>query len=210
MTLGHPIRDRILDAASDIIVNDGVSAVTTRAIASRAALDEAEIEEHYPTHEELLRDLLNREFDGINRMIADNVERHAAGGLLSRIYRYSMGAIHERPLARALYLQDPVSLNHIIRATHDTEFFPSVGADPRFLETLQSAGTIRSDVDIDELTSFLSACMAGVSLLAADGDADGVAATLTLLLERGVDADVADTEPGKRAVLEFFSRRDHG
>jgi AcrR family transcriptional regulator len=208
VTLRRGTRDRILDAASDIVVNDGVAALSARAIASRADLDEAEIEELYATHEALLMDLMNREYAGIRRIVADNIERDPAGGLLSRIFRYSLGALHERPLARALYLQDPQSLNQIIRATHDTEFYPSLGADRPFLESLQRAGMIRDDVDVAALTSFLSAYMAGVALIAPGTDVDAATAALSLLLERGVDADVSDTEAGKRALFEMLGRNE--
>ncbi|GMA93878.1 hypothetical protein GCM10025881_07020 [Pseudolysinimonas kribbensis] len=206
VTLRGRTRDRILDAASDIVVNDGVAAATPRAIASRAELDEVEIHEVYATHEALLMDLLNREYEGIRRIVADNIERDPAGGLLSRIFRYSLGALHERPLARALYLQDPQSLNQIIRATHDTEFFPNMGADRPFLESLQRAGMIRDDVEVGALTSFLSAYMAGVALIAPGTDVDEATAALSLLLERGVDAEVADTEAGKRALFDLLGR----
>ena len=199
-------RDRILDAASDIVVNDGVSAASTRAIANRAGLDPAEVDEVYPRHEQLLRDLLNREYAGIRRIIADNIERDPAGGLLSRIYHYALGAIHERPLSRALYLQDRESLSQIMRATHDTEFFPDVGADRPFLERLQEAGMIRADVDVDALVAFLSAYMAGAANSAPAVDVNATTAGLVALLERGVDAEVADTEPGKRALYELLGR----
>lgn len=209
MTLRGRTRDRILDAASDIVVNDGVAAVTRRAVASRAELDEVEIDELYASHEALLMDLLNREYEGIRRIVADNIERDPMGGLLSRIFRYSLGALHERPLARALYLQDPQSLNQIVRATHDTEFFPNMGADGPFLESLQQAGMIRDDVDVRALTFFLSAYMAGVALIAPGTDVDEATAALSTLLERGVDADVSETEPGKRALFDLLGRREH-
>jgi AcrR family transcriptional regulator len=208
VTLRGRARDRILDAASDIVVNDGVGALSLRAVAGRAELDEAEIEELYTTHEALLMDLLNREYEGIRRIVADNIERDPQGGLLSRIFRYSLGALHERPLARALYLQDPQSLNQIVRATHDTEFFPNMGADEPFLESLQRAGMVRADVDVHALTFFLSAYMAGVALTARGTNVDEATAALSMLLERAVDADVSDTEAGKRALFDLLGRHE--
>jgi AcrR family transcriptional regulator len=202
------LRDRILDAASDIVVNDGVAAASTRAIAHSAGLDPLEVEEVFTNHEHLLMDLLNREYEGIRRIVADNIERDPVGGLLSRIYHYSLGAVHERPLARALYLQDGESLREIVRATHDTEFFPRLGADRPFLERLQEVGMIRSDVEIDDLQAFLSAYMAGAAITAPRTDINATTAALVVLLERGVDADVTDTEPGKRAMYELLGRQE--
>jgi AcrR family transcriptional regulator len=205
---GTSRRDRILDAASDIVINDGVAAATPRAIAHRAELDETDISNAYASHEELLMDMLNREYEGVRRIVADNVERDPAGGLLSRIYHYSLSATHERPLARALYLIDPQSLNHIMRATHDTDYFPQVGADRQFLESMQETGMIRDDVDVDDLVSFLTAYMAGAALTAPASDVNATTAALVLLLERGVDADVVDTEPGKRALFDLLGRSE--
>jgi AcrR family transcriptional regulator len=202
------LRDRILDAASDIVINDGLAAASTRAIAHRAGIDPVEVDEVYTTREHLLMDLLNREYLGIRGIVADNIERDPAGGLLSRIYHYSLGATHERPLARALYLEDRESLAQIMRATHDTEFFPSVGADRQFLQHMQEVGMVRADIDVDDLTAFLSAYMAGAALTAPITDINATTAALVLLLERGVDADVRDTEPGKRALFDLLSRHD--
>jgi AcrR family transcriptional regulator len=207
VTLSDRTRDRILDAASDIVVNDGIAAASARAIATRAHLDDVEVGEAYPSNEALLMDLLNREFASIGHIIADNVDRDPSGGLLSRVFRYSLGALHERPLARALFLQDPQGLSQLVRATHGTEFFPSLGADREFLGSMQRAGMIRADVDIDDLTSFLTAYMAGSALIGAGADVDASTGALSMLLERGVDADVVDTEPGKRALFGLMSRQ---
>jgi AcrR family transcriptional regulator len=202
------LRDRILDAAGDLIVNDGFAALTMRAVASRAGVDESEIDELYPAHEQLLMDLLNRENDGVRRAVADNVERDEAGGLLSRIFHYTLSAIYERPLARSLYLLDPDGLRSIIRATHDTEFFPRMGIDLGFLTALQQGGMIRDDVDVRQLTATLSSFTAGTALTAPHDDIDDVIAGLVTLLERAVDAEVADTEPGKRALADLLSRSE--
>jgi AcrR family transcriptional regulator len=202
------VRSRALDAASDIVVNDGIDALTARAIASRAAISEEEVAELYASAEQLLADLLTREYQGMRRAIADGIERDPKGGLLSRVYRYSVIAIHERPLSRALYIQDPGSLNRILRMTHGTEHFPPFGTDIAFLTELQRVGMIRADVDVENLAAFLRAYMAGTALTATDGDVDAIVAGGVVLIERGVDADVVDTEPGKRAFFDNVERWD--
>jgi hypothetical protein len=50
--------------------------------------------------------------------------------------------------------------------------------------------------------------MAGVALIAPGTDVDAATAALSLLLERGVDADVSDTEAGKRALFEMLGRNE--
>ena len=200
------MRQRILDAACDIIVNDGVAAATPRAIASRAQIDQLELDEQYASHEELLVDLLLREYRGLRRDIAEDVARDPAGGLTSRIFHYALSATYERPLARALYVMDPDGLGTILRAIQGTEFAPRLQADEQFLQALQEAGMIRPDVDIRALGAILSAFMFGSALTASSDVIDTTIAGLVMLLERAVDADVTDTEAGKQALYELLSR----
>jgi AcrR family transcriptional regulator len=204
----HPLRQRVLDAACDVIINDGVPAATLRAVAARAALDAHTIEELYSSQEELLVDVLNREYVGLRRAIAEDVARDPQGGLVSRIFHYALSATYERPLARALYVIDPEGLNIIMRATHGTAALPRLGADRPFLERLQRGGMIRGDVDIASLTAILSAFMYGSALAASAVDIDDMIAGLVMLMERSVDADVTDTEVGKSALFALFGDLD--
>jgi len=200
------MRQRILDAACDLIVNDGVAAATSRAIAARAGVDPIELGEQYASHEALLVDLLMREYRGLRHDIAEDVARDPAGGLVSRIFHYALSATYERPLARALYLMDPEGLGTILRAVHGTGFAPRLQADERFLQTLQEVGMIRPDVDLRALGAILSAFMFGSALTAASDVIDTTIAGLVMLLERAVDADVTDTEAGKQALYELLAR----
>lgn len=196
---------RALEAASDLVVNDGIDAVTFRSIAQRARLAEDDLADRYPTPEHLLAELIDHETQGIRRTAADQLERDPAGGLLSRIVRYSLGAMHERPLARALYLLDPESLNRIVRVTHGTDSFPRFSPDIEFLRAMREVGMIRADVDLGDLAAFLAAYMAGTAISTTENP-DAVVSGVVLLLERGVDADVDDTEPGKRAFFDLVDR----
>lgn len=198
-------RTRALDAASDIVVNDGMASVTMRTVAHRASLGEAELEALFPSIDGLLVELLDREFSGLRRTVADSVERDPAGGLLSRIYGYSLSAAHERPLARSLYLQDPESLTRLVRiAGHGS--FRGLAADRTFIVAMQRGGMLQPDVDVDELTAFLSAYMVGSAMTAQAVDIDASVPAVVRMLERAVDADVDDTEPGKRAFFDLIDR----
>jgi TetR/AcrR family transcriptional regulator, regulator of biofilm formation and stress response len=52
------VEKRILDATMAIIGEDGLQAVTHRAVASRAGVSLGAISHHFPTREELLRSTL--------------------------------------------------------------------------------------------------------------------------------------------------------
>ena len=111
----------VLDAAAEIVVDDGFESANLRRIAARAGITEEQLLEVFHSPGQLFVSLFNREYSGIFRMIVDHMDRDPLGGLLSHIYRHTLGAVHERPLARALYLTDPIALNTIMREGHYKE-----------------------------------------------------------------------------------------
>ena len=100
-----------------------------------------------------VRGLLNREYAGIFRMIVDHMDRDPLGGLLSHIYRHTLGAVHERPLARALYLTDPVALNTIMREAYGFDYMPRMGARAEFIDMMKEVGMVRHDIDSASLSA---------------------------------------------------------
>lgn len=195
--------DAVLDAAADIIVNDGYSAVTHASIASLAGVTEAEVAEAFPTPNDALVAMLNREFQGMYRNIVENIERDPRGGLLSRMYTYILSSVYERPLAKTLFVIDREALNSIMRNAHSFVYVPNVGVRSELIEGLQAAGMVRSDVDARMVSSVLSACSAGLALTAPHDDLDLIIDGLSTLLSRGVDADVNDTTPGKAVFFDW-------
>ena len=92
----------VLDAASDLIQNDGYAAVTLPAIALRAGVSVEEVEAMFPTANDAMVAMLNREFHGMYGLIVQNIERDPRGGLLSRMYTYILSAVYERPRKMAM------------------------------------------------------------------------------------------------------------
>ncbi len=200
----RPDLDAILDAAEYLVVNDGFDAVSASRIASRLDVDPVSVTTAFGTLEELFVAMLNREYAAIFRVIIDHVERDPLGGLLSRIYRYTLAAVYERPLATALYLADRDGLNTIMRATHGFVYIPGAGIRSEFIDTMKEIGMVRHDVDSQHLSALISAVSAGAALTAPHTNGlDGISDGLALLLARGVDTDVTDTSAGKVAFVDF-------
>ena len=197
----------VLDAAAAIVLEDGFESADLRSIAARARVTEEELLEHFSSPGQLFVAMLNREYQGIFTVIVDHMERDPRGGLLSRIYRHTIGAVHERPLARALYLTDPVALNTIIRAAYDFDDMPPLGARAEFIDMMKDAGMVRHDIDSASLSAVLASVIAGASLTAPHDELDRIADGLAVILERAADTDVLDTTPGKRAFLRYGSGR---
>lgn len=196
----------ILDATSDILMNDGYAAVTHASIASRARVGVDEVSDMFPTANDAMVAMLNREFQGMYGLIVQNIERDPRGGLLSRMYTYILSAVYERPLAKTLFVIDREALNSIMRNSHSFSYTPNIGIRGELIEALQDAGMVRSDVDARTVSSVLSACSAGLALTAPHDDLDLIIEGLSTLLSRGVDADVDDTSAGKAVFYDWATR----
>ncbi|MEO5535757.1 MAG: helix-turn-helix domain-containing protein [Pseudolysinimonas sp.] len=195
--------DVLLDTACRLITEDGFDAVSISRIASELGLDDDDVLAEFGSLEDLLVAMLNREFGGMWAVIIDNIDRDPRGGFLSQIYRYTLTAVYERPLARALYLMDRDGLNTIMRATHGFSYIPEFRLRASFIERMQDVGMVRRDVDPHQLSALLSAVSAGAALTAPNSELDLVSEGLLVLLERGADTDATDTSPGKAAYVEF-------
>ena len=195
--------DHVLDAATAIVLEDGFESASLRAIAAKARITEEELLTLFNSPGQLFVALLNREYAGIFRVIIDHMERDPLGGLLSHIYRHTIGAIHERPLARALYLTDPVALNTIVRSAYGFDYMPELGPRAEFIDMMKDAGMVRHDIDSASLSAVLASVVAGASLTAPHEELDRIINGLTVMLERSVDTDARDTSRGKHAFMRY-------
>jgi AcrR family transcriptional regulator len=198
-----PTEDEILDAAVAIVVGDGSDALGYARIAQRLGVTFDDVTAVYPLFEELLAALLTRETGDLGRIIVENVDRDPRGGLPSRIFGYALGAVYEHPLARALYLGDPRGLERIMRAVDGVAVVPDMAIHPDLLPALQEVGMVRADVDARAIAAVISVLGSGVAMSAPGQHLDTVAMGLVSLLERGVDADVTDTTPGKLVFAQY-------
>jgi AcrR family transcriptional regulator len=198
-----PTRDDVLDAAAAIIVGDGADALGYARIAQHLDVTFDDVTALYPLFEELLAALLTRETGDLVRIIADNVDRDPRGGLPSRIFGYALGAIYEHPVARALYLADPEGLERIMRVIDGVARVPDLTIHPQLLPDLQRAGMVRLDVDAYAIAAVVSVLGSGIAMSAPGQQLDAVASGLISMLERGVDADVTDTTPGKLVFARY-------
>jgi AcrR family transcriptional regulator len=195
--------DHVLDAATAIVLEDGFESASLREIAAKARITEEELLELFGSTGQLFVAMLNREYQGIFTVIIDHMDRDPLGGRLSHIYRHTIGAVYERPLARALYLTDPIALNTIMRAAYGFAYLPQLGPRAEFIDMMKDAGMVRHDIDSASLSAVLSSVVAGASLTAPHAELDRIVNGLMVMLERSVDTDAHDTSPGKRAFLQY-------
>jgi AcrR family transcriptional regulator len=198
-----PDTARVLDAAADIVASGGFSDLTLRSLADAADVTHRSLVREFGTIEQALVMMLNREFTGIYLSIVEDIERDPRGGLLSRIYYYTLAAIYERPLARVLYTVDREAMNTIMRAANSFGYVPGVGIRAEFIDAMQAAGMVRRDVDAGTVSNMLTIFSAGLALTAPHDDLDRIVRGVTDLLGQVVDVEVDDTSPGKAAFYDW-------
>ena len=198
-----PDAERVLDVAAEIVSGGGYQTLTLEGLAKAADVGTAELIELFGSLDEALVVMLNREFTSIYLSLVDHVERDPRGGLLSRIYYYTLAGVYERPLARVLYTVDRDAMNKIMRSANSFGYVPGVGIRAELIERMQAIGMARRDVDAGTISQMLTTFSAGLALTAPHADLDRIVRGVSDVLVQLVDADVADTTPGKAAFYEW-------
>jgi AcrR family transcriptional regulator len=198
-----PDAERVLDVAAEIVSGGGYQTLTLEGLAKAADVGTAELIELFGSLDEALVVMLNREFTSIYLSLVDHVERDPRGGLLSRIYYYTLAGVYERPLARVLYTVDRDAMNKIMRSANSFGYVPGVGIRAELIERMQAIGMARRDVDAGTISQMLTTFSAGLALTAPHADLDRIVRGVSDVLVQLVDTDVADTTPGKAAFYEW-------
>jgi AcrR family transcriptional regulator len=199
--LSDPVR--VLDVASGIVARGGFERLTLKSLGIAAGVSQRSLIRQFGTIQEALVLMLNREFTGIYVSVVEHIDRDPRGGLLSRIYYYTLSAIYERPLARMLYTVDRDAMNSIMRSANSFGYLPGVGIRADFIESMQVAGMARRDIDASTISRMLTIYSAGLALTAPHDDLDRAVSGVTEILSRVVDVEVADTTPGKAAFYDW-------
>jgi AcrR family transcriptional regulator len=199
--LSDPVR--VLDVASGIVARGGFERLTLKSLGIAAGVSQRSLIRQFGTIQEALVLMLNREFTGIYVSVVEHIDRDPRGGLLSRIYYYTLSATYERPLARMLYTVDRDAMNSIMRSANSFGYLPGVGIRADFIESMQVAGMARRDIDASTISRMLTIYSAGLALTAPHDDLDRAVSGVTEILARVVDVEVADTTPGKAAFYDW-------
>ncbi|MEZ5190922.1 MAG: helix-turn-helix domain-containing protein [Schumannella sp.] len=160
----------MLDAAADAFVNDGLDALTFRRIAGRLGVADRAITELFRSVEDVLAAMLEREYLGMFHAIVEQMERDPLGGRLSRIYRYVLSAVHERPRAidvphGALRPQPDPAADPRLRLR------PAAQHRPRPHRSDEGRGHGPARRELDGAAAVVSATSAGAALLGPEAPA---------------------------------------
>ena len=168
--------DALLHAAKAVFATSGVDA-PVREIAEKAGVGVGTVYRHFPQRSDLIAAVFRRKIDAcadIAPILADEHEPFEA--LANWMQRYAAFVATKRGLAKALHSGDPAFSP--LPAHFDQRLRPALRA---LLERAVAAGTVRADVDADDILSAVaSLCMS------ARDDRPGHARRMVALLVDGL------------------------
>ncbi|WP_207782208.1 TetR/AcrR family transcriptional regulator [Phytoactinopolyspora limicola] len=189
-------RDLILDAAAQIMRDDGITRATTKEIARRAGFSEATLYKHFADKTELFVAVLAERAPGLAEVLAtlgDRVGRGSVATTLSEVARSALLFYDETFTMAAGVFADRQVLQALRADLH------RIGAGPEgvnhaltsYLTKERAAGRVRADLDPTAASSLLlGACLQRAFLRHFYGreleDADSTATALVETLIRGI------------------------
>ena len=196
----------VLDAATAIVLDDGFESANLRSNRGRGAASLRRSCSSSSTRPaSCSSSLLNREYAGIFRMIVDHMDRDPLGGLLSHIYRHTLGRRPRAP-ARPRSLPDRPDRAQLDHARGIRLRLHAAAGRASRVHRHDEGG--RDGAPRHRLGLALGGHHRRGRRRRADRTARGaghVANGLAVILERAADTDALDTTPGKRAFLRYGS-----
>ena len=139
---------RILDAASPLIVRQGYDKITMSDVAEAAGISRGIVYLHFDSKEKLFEALLIREIQHYAQAWQEYFETDPRSGTIGGIFRGILHAINSRPLMAAIARRDKRVLGSYLRKPDgflSSLESSSIGAD--LIKALQEAETVRKDID---------------------------------------------------------------
>ncbi len=139
---------QILDAAAELIIRHGYDKTTVSDIARKTGISKGAVYLHFQSKDQLFEALLLREMSKQADLWLRLVECDPQGGTMAGVYKNMLLALNEHPFMEAMLRQDTHIFGNYLRRP-DNFFRRNKTRSTRheFIELMQSAGTIRSDLD---------------------------------------------------------------
>jgi AcrR family transcriptional regulator len=157
--------DRILDAATELILRWGYKKTTIDDIAKQAGVAKGTIYLHWKTREDLFIALLMREDLKFAEDLKQRIASDPEGSTLRGFVKHSMLALMSFPLMKALFMNDTDLLGELASREFSSATYPQrIENYKNFLEFLRSHGLVNTDIGIREQTYILTAVWMGFLL----------------------------------------------
>jgi AcrR family transcriptional regulator len=158
---------RILDAATALILSWGFSKTTLDDVARQAGVAKGTLYLHWNTREELFVALMKREKAALAESLKQRIAADPEGATLSGLLKYSALALMERPLLKAILLHDMDVLGKLAHSEHSSAAYAErLTGFKTYLEMLREHNLVRTDLSLRAQVYLLGALFAGFFLVA--------------------------------------------
>ena len=203
--------DRILDAASKLIVHYGYDKTTVSDIAREAGVSKGAIYLHWSSKEALFEALIFRESEGVVDDMLARIEADPDAGSIFSMYQHAIVTAIENPLLHAVMTKDARVMGDFTR--HWLRANPNLANEGQWFRTemvkqLQNAHVIRADLDVEVIAYILALIRYGfltVHEVVPDDQTPPLAEvgkTLGILLERALAPEGGGDKEAGKLVLE--------
>ncbi len=158
---------RILDAASTLILRSGYHKTTIEDIAREAGVGKGTLYLHWTTREALFTSLILREKVAMAEDIKQRLAGDAVGATLRGLLKHAALALLQRPLLKAVLLRDTEVFGKLVQREQSSALSTEVLAGfTTYLEALREQGLVRADLSLQTLAALFSSIFTGFFLAA--------------------------------------------
>lgn len=208
---------RILDAASDLIVHFGYDKTTVSDIATEAGISKGAIYLHYKSKDELFEALLIREMQDYSLTWFERLETDPTGGTIGGMYKNTLYALNKSPFMAALFKRDNRILGSYLHKP-DNFFRKQQGYNTRFIfvKMMQDAGVMRDDLDANVIAHIMDMLAYGLVSVGDIKNEEFIPETkdtievIAEIMDRALTPDNVDPTAGKevlRQIMETAQQR---
>jgi AcrR family transcriptional regulator len=158
---------RILDAASTLILRYGYHKTTIDDIAREAGVGKGTLYLHWKTREALFAALVIREKVAMAENIKQRIACDPAGATLRGLLKHAALALMQRPLLKAVLLRDTEVFGRLVQREQSGAFSAEVLAGfTTYLQGLREQGLVRADLSLQAQAAIFSSIFTGFFLAA--------------------------------------------
>lgn len=158
---------RILDAASTLILRYGYHKTTIDDIAREAGVGKGTLYLHWNTREALFATLILREKVAMAEDIKQRLAGDPAGATLRGLLKHAALALMHRPLLKAVLLRDTEVFGKLVQREQSSATSAEVLAGfTTYLEALRQQGLVRTDLSLQAQAALFSSIFVGFFLAA--------------------------------------------
>jgi len=158
---------RILDAASTLILRWGYQKTTLDDISKQAGVAKATIYLHWKTREDLFAALIRREKIEMTEEIKQHIAADPQGATMRGMFKYSALVMMKHPLLKAVFLGDMEVIGKLTQRNHrDAAYSEQLAGFNAYLALLREQGLVRTDLSIRAQGYMMSAIFVGFFFVA--------------------------------------------